>query len=97
MDPSEEIKASFAEIEKNTVSALTREMKFEHLVEQEELERQYNEQKNRRAKLEKLKENKECLDRLQRKADGVQRTSIEKEGIQGLIASLKKSIGNMIL
>lgn len=71
MDPSEEIKASFAEIEKNTVSALTREMKFEHLVEQEELERQYNEQKNRRAKLEKLKENKECLDRLQRKADGV--------------------------
>lgn len=43
MDPSEEIKASFGEIEKNTVSALTREMKFEHLVEQEELERQYNE------------------------------------------------------
>jgi hypothetical protein len=33
MDPSEEIKASFGEIEKNTVSALTREMKFEHLVE----------------------------------------------------------------
>lgn len=64
MDPSEEIKASFGEIEKNTVSALTREMKFEHLVEQEELERQYNEQKKRRAKLEKLKENKECLDRL---------------------------------
>jgi hypothetical protein len=64
MDPSEEIKKSMSEIEKNTVSALTREMKFEHLVEQEELERQYNEQKARRAKLEKLKENKECLDRL---------------------------------
>ena len=36
MDPTEEIKNSFKEIEKNTVSALTREMKFEHLVEQEE-------------------------------------------------------------
>ncbi len=33
MDPTEEIKNSFKEIEKNTVTALTREMKFEHLVE----------------------------------------------------------------
>ena len=33
MDPTEEIKNSFEEIQKNTVSALTREMKFERLVE----------------------------------------------------------------
>ena len=33
MDPTEEIKNSFKEIERNTVTALTREMKFEHLVE----------------------------------------------------------------
>jgi hypothetical protein len=33
MDPSEEIKNSFGEIEKNTVIALTREIKFENLVE----------------------------------------------------------------
>jgi hypothetical protein len=33
MDPGEEIKKSFGEIEKSTISALTREMKFEHLVE----------------------------------------------------------------
>ena len=42
MDPGEEIKKSFGEIEKSTISALTREMKFEHLVEQEELEREWN-------------------------------------------------------
>jgi CRISPR/Cas system CMR-associated protein Cmr3 (group 5 of RAMP superfamily) len=33
MDPGEEIKKSFGEIETSTISALTREMKFEHLVE----------------------------------------------------------------
>jgi hypothetical protein len=33
MDPGEEIKKSFKEIETSTISALTREMKFEHLVE----------------------------------------------------------------
>ena len=33
MDPSEEIKNSMADIEKNVVSSLTKEMKFEHLVE----------------------------------------------------------------
>ncbi len=69
MDPTEEIQNSFKEIEKNTVTALTREMKFEHLVEQEELERQKNEQNERKTKLLKLKENKECMDRMSRKAD----------------------------
>ena len=71
MDPTEEIAQSFKEIEKNTISALTKEIKFETLVEQEELERQANEQKNRMSKLEKMKENKACLERMQRKADNI--------------------------
>jgi hypothetical protein len=33
MDPTEEIAQSFKEIEKNTISALTKEIKFETLVE----------------------------------------------------------------
>jgi hypothetical protein len=45
------------------------------------MERAYNEQKKKRAKLLKMKENKECLDRMQRKADSNLSSSIEKEGI----------------
>ena len=60
------------------------------------MERAYNEQKKKRAKLLKMKENKECLDRIQRKADSNLSSSIEKEGIQAMVDNLKKSIANMI-
>ena len=60
------------------------------------MERAYNEQKKKRAKLLKMKENKECLDRMQRKADSNLSSSIEKEGIQAMVDNLKKSIANMI-
>ena len=43
-----------------------------------------------------MKENKECLDRMQRKADSNLSSSIEKEGIQAMVDNLKKSIANMI-
>lgn len=60
------------------------------------MERAYNEQKKKRGKLLKMKENKECMDRMQRKADSNLSTSIEKDGITAMVDNLKKSIANMI-
>lgn len=60
------------------------------------MERAFNEQKKKRAKLLKMKENKECLDRMQRKADSNLSTSIEKDGITAMVDNLKLSIANMI-
>jgi hypothetical protein len=97
VDPTLEIQDSFKDIKGNLVNALGREMKFEQLVEQEEVEQQAATDKSKLVKLEKLKENEQCLERQERKNNNLERTEIERTGIADLIANLKSSVKQMIL
>ena len=71
-------------------------MKFEQLVENEELEKQNNNEKNREVKIEKLKANADCLERDERVEEAEERSSLETSGANDLIKSLKGAIKEMI-
>lgn len=53
--------------------------------------------KERKTKIEKLKDNEDCLVRDQRQEEQVERQVIEKKGATELIDNLKDSIKAMIL
>lgn len=72
-------------------------MKFEQLVEQEQIEQQDSAAKGKLVKIEKLKENEQCLERQSVKSSHAERTDIERTGIQDLIKNLKSSVKSMIL
>lgn len=67
------------------------------MVEQEQIEQQDSSAKGKLVKIEKLKENEQCLERQSVKAGHVERSDIERTGIQDLIKNLKSSVKSMIL
>jgi len=60
-DPSEEIGSAFKDIQGNLVGALNKEMKFEQLVENEEVEKQEKKTEKKKVAIEVAKQTEECL------------------------------------
>ena len=72
-------------------------MKFEQLVEEEEVTKQEKQTEKKKGMIAVLKTNKECLERAEHKDENLQRSEMERKGVEDLIDNLKDSVKSMIL
>jgi hypothetical protein len=61
-------------------------------VESEEVQKQDKKTEKKKAAVETIKTNKECLDTSMKKAENVDRSDMEKSGVEDLIGDLKDSV-----
>lgn len=96
-DPAEDIGKSFNDMKGNLSGALNKEMKFEQLVENEEVEKEEKKKKVAKVAIEVAKTTDECLEEGERKSEDFQRTEMARNNVKDLIGNLKDSVKNMII
>lgn len=93
----EELKEQFTGLQNMAIEAMTKEMKYEQLLEQEEKQRQKDEKEQLAIKLENLRNKDECLGNQAEQEQRRQEEEEKKNAIGNQISELKVQIKGMIM